>query len=243
LSDAETHIGKDFTSVLKQALNQIELFKLLPLNSRLDSPRPTLKLMHLTGAHGYWFLPKDSLRPTLTPHPGLSYREGFKHMADDGKTLLLQYYTETHLLRLLGDFFDWLRREGIFDNSLIVLVSDHSSTDWVLTGRFPPDDKFKGVVIRPSALFMVKEIGAEPVFKESAALMMASDLRYFVCQAAGGCPGVERPDFSPDRERQYFVPFISTPPQESAANFIVYNIHGSHYDSDNWRVELRRGGQ
>ena len=47
-------------------------------------------------------------------------------LADDNQNNVLKHYAcNVAPMRLLGDWFDWLRAEGVYDNTRIILVSDH----------------------------------------------------------------------------------------------------------------------
>ena len=111
----------------------------LEANGRTDSKRPRFKFYHLRGSHNPFNLDGNGRR---IPHDLNNYPK------------LMRYKTGI-LLRILRK----IRKLGIYDNSLIVILSDHGS------GMTEETRTFRSIlmdsnVARASALLMVKDFGA-----------------------------------------------------------------------------------
>jgi hypothetical protein len=111
----------------------------LEANGRTDSNRPRFKFYHLRGSHNPFNLDENGRR---IPHDLNNYPK-------------LMRYKKGILLRILRKF----RKLGIYDNSLIVVLSDHGSGMTEATRTYQSTVMGKNVA-RASALLMVKDFGA-----------------------------------------------------------------------------------
>jgi hypothetical protein len=111
----------------------------LEANGRTDSERPRFKFYHLRGSHNPFNLDENGRR---IPHDLNNYPK-------------IMRYKKAILLRILRKF----RELGIYDNSLIVILSDHGSGMTEATRTYQSTVMDKNVA-RASALLMVKDFGA-----------------------------------------------------------------------------------
>ena len=73
---------------------------------------------------------------------------------------MAQYQTQAAAYLALADWFDYLRAQGVYDNTRIILVSDHGSQLWMFGA--PVDDQGNMINITNfNCLMMVKDFGAE----------------------------------------------------------------------------------
>jgi len=112
----------------------------LEANGRTDSKPPRFKFYHLRGSHNPFNLDEDGRR---IPSDLDNYPKIMRYKADI-------------LLRILREF----RELGIYDNSLIIVLSDHGSGTTEATRTFRSTLMDKNVA-RASALLMVKDFGAQ----------------------------------------------------------------------------------
>ncbi|MGH7146331.1 MAG: YidC/Oxa1 family membrane protein insertase [Nitrospiraceae bacterium] len=90
-------------------------------------------------------------------------------------------------LRAVSGWFQWMKREGVYDNTKIIIASDHGAEDYSPawhTGAVNP-------------LMMVKDFGARGRLKSSDRLVYNADVISLICSAVGGCQGI-----GPDPTRQ-----------------------------------------
>ncbi len=83
------------------------------------------------------------------------------------------------VLEALGRWFDWMRANGVYDNTKVLIVSDHGAHDY-------GSDWFRGAA-RP--IFMVKDFGRRSPMEVSSALVQNSDILAILCGTLR-CPGV-----------------------------------------------------
>lgn len=151
-------------TLLMRALRDWAFLNELPAISNSRAEGPTLKFIDLEMTHRPWFM--DLGRCSVVRNPERRVRaDGVEesHLA-----------TEICTLRRLADWFDWMKTEGVFERTTVVLVSDHSAGDSSqmtagLGARY-------GEIGRPDALLLVKPAGAaeEPLRENSAPVTIAN---------------------------------------------------------------------
>ncbi len=149
----------------------------------------------------------------------------------------------------LERLFDRLKTLGVYDNSMILVVSDHGW--WIDNPMFA--ENFSDVVppgperrLRPgfvNALLMVKDFGARGALKSSNQLMTNTDTISIVCGAIGACRNVAGdPRNSPDVSRKLTISVTDLPHDVSQQDrFDVidqYQVENDIFNPDNW-VRLR----
>ena len=144
----ETLMGNSSESLARRAQRARYLHTLLPVISNPDPRTPPLNFIDLEIKHRPWFMDLSECAIKLRPN---------RVVRPDG-------LEESHLacelcaLRRLAEWTDWMRREGVYDNTNIVFVSDHSSGDAGKAGeRLGGLYKALG---RPDALLLFKPAGA-----------------------------------------------------------------------------------
>ena len=139
---------------------------------RTDDVKPTFKMICSNLSHLPCFLPSDDLLPVGDPYPDTI-----------GQTVLVNdvfpehYYTERHMLYFLADFIDSLKKLGVYNNTRIVVVSDHDYSDsWKLhQDRNPFIGNSQSGYVWPNALLMFKDFNSSTQLKISNALMSIED--------------------------------------------------------------------
>ncbi len=161
-----------------------------------DAPRPTAKIFYTMLSHYMWhYAPnlKDGV-PQIVADP---CPETPGQLIHKGGVLPEHYYAERHLLRYLMRFFEQLRAAGIYDNTRIILVSDHGEQDSQMVARAYNDGRefADGVPYgrgryapgRPHALLMVKEPGARGPLRVDDAFMSSADVPLLALKGIGRC--------------------------------------------------------
>jgi arylsulfatase A-like enzyme len=152
-------------------------------------------------------------------------------------------YTEAHILRLLAAFFDWLRAAGLYDNTMIVLVSDHCYADSrMLNAALGVDErgliaqyaKHNAYPGRPHALLMWKRFNDQAPFRRAPDLMSSMDVPALVCEAIGGCPDVERPDSGPQRVRFHYYGQVDVSGKTTYDTWKKAVVRGTMFRKENW---------
>ncbi len=166
---------------------------------------------------------------TFEPDSSLEEFQASNRELKDGR-FPRHYYTEVASIKLIGSFLDKLKQEGVYDNTLIILCSDHcihdSKTLLDVFGRSYPGN--------PGALLMVKPAGAHGVMRIDDTPMASSDVRMIV-EAA-----LENRVFKPaaDRVRYHAVcisPIRKKHPKNNFALESLWEIQGDRMHKEHWK--------
>ena len=169
------------TSVIKE----MAPLQFMSTFSNVNVHSNTFKLFYSTLSHRPWHLPEKSLIPVADPYP-----------ATEGSFFLVNgvipehLYSENHMLGFLAQFCDWLKSEHIYDNTRIIIISDHDEADsnmlnsslggnW--SGIVPYGQKkvYRG---RAHALMLFKDFKATgDLTIDSEKLVSTEDLPAFAC--------------------------------------------------------------
>ena len=131
-------------------------------------------------------------------------------------------------LTTLGRWFDWMRAEGVFDNSTIVVVSDHSS------GSVPelnPVIKAHGVIGRPSSLLLIKPKNGnpnDPMKISDDHLGILDTMKFIFADVENTGPVRVNRDV-----RYTFVPDGQTANEYRTERF--WEVKGSMFDKNSWK--------
>ena len=92
-------------------------------------------------------------------------------------------------LRLVADYFDWLRDNGVSDNTTIVIVSDHGIVGPVDNGssRAVRGGTTDNLYVRFRSVLFVKSAGATGPLRVSEAFLPNAEVPRIVCEQIGGC--------------------------------------------------------
>jgi hypothetical protein len=138
------------------------------------------------------------------------------------------------LLKGLTRWFQWMKANGVYDNTKIIIAADHGAGDF-------GDDWYRGAV---TPLLMVKDFDSQGDLDESEILMSNSDVLSIICSGLErGCEGVAAdPTKTPNEDRAvtFSVTTHGNPDfaRDSREFDIVrqYEIRGSVHDLDQWIV-------
>ena len=148
----------------------------------------TNELTHLP-----WGISKELLAPTTKdPFPDtietLEMRNGL---------VPEHYYAEMAAIKQIGSFFNFLKQNSTYDNTFIVLISDHCSGDSqplsATFGNAAPVRAKQTYPGRPNALMLVKDFHQRGALRVNDAPLATSDLRAMTEAAVEGRPFVFPP--------------------------------------------------
>jgi YidC/Oxa1 family membrane protein insertase len=178
--DDAAYLGAHSESVRHMVSNTVKarewgFLRLLARHPSATSPDPTFKFIQLSIPHGPQALDRECL---LRPAGASVFTES------------------VCALREIGALLSWLKREGLYDVTKIVLVSDHG---WYVDDpMFPPTfdralPRLHGWISIPGIahpLLLVKDFAARGRFRRAETFLSNADVPAIVCPAAGGCPGI-----------------------------------------------------
>ena len=188
--------------------------------------RPVAKFIHLLNTHRPYVLGPDC---RVHEDNGAGIRAKAAVQAQCGLEAFLR-------------LMDFLRREEIYDASLIFLIADTGAN---LASRYIPSntgaDFWRRLVGRANPLFLVKAPGAQGAFRRDMAGIQPSDIPATVCAYVAGCDAesglsVFDAESLPPRTRVYTD--YSWPNSYWGKNVIPesqdYTVLGPIWDRDSW---------
>ncbi len=208
------------------------MLDLLPEISNAERRGSTLKYFTSMATHYPWRLDADTCMPA----------------ADNSRTTLPDGSIAEHraaercALRALSRWLVWMKDNGVYDNTQIILLSDHDGGDSPAYGKRFDRLRPKGLLWKPDALLMVKSRDARGTLRVSEMPMSGADVVALICAESGPCPGVNRPDpriAPPDgreRARTHSAGLASIRRHDKGAFRVeTYTVTGSGTDPANWR--------
>lgn len=194
--------------------------QLLPEISNADAGGNTFKYIHNSLTHGPYGVNRhgEVIMPGEQPDEN---SEGFYF----GKS---PYYSTVTFVEFFIKWLDWLKEEGIYDNTYIILVSDHGTNRPELNPM--TDSK---LVNRLNSIMMIKPFDSEgDLVTDENTLVISSDAPEFMKNALDGSPVV----FVPDRSLPV-VRFASTNFLDTGIIEIIdaFEVSGDMFDPNNWK--------
>lgn len=203
----------------------------LPAVSSVSQSGNTLKCITSLLTHYPWQIDAERCMPV--PEDRQTKRE-------DG-VIIEHLASERCAMRALGRWMRWMRDNGVYDNTHIIIASDHGYHDsaQIRDDFVPPRRKMPW---RPHALLMVKPGDAQPrPLQTDWRPMSGTDIIALICRENGPCPGVDQADpLAPadgDNARiRSFVSGYSVLFRHEQAQFSLnrYRISGSAFVKENW---------
>lgn len=163
-------------------------------------------------------------------------------MRMDFPTHVMHYHVNMATLLRLGDWFDWLREQGVYDNTRIIVVSDHGR-DLAQFEGWGLDEYMDLQMVNP--LFMVKDFGAHG-FTVSDEFMTNADtptlaLEGVVADPVNPFTGVAITADDKNAHPQevtasrYFNTEFNCGNTFDTSDAPWYTVHDNIFDFDNWQ--------
>lgn len=205
------------------------MLHLLPEISGADRSTPTLKYIASQAVHYPWRLDRQTCMPVdVTAQTRQADGAIVQHLD-----------TERCALRAIARWVNWMQSAGVYDNTQIILASDHDGNDNAL-GREYGDMRKNGVPWKPHALLMVKAMGARGALRIDPTLMSTADVVSLICRENGPCPDIPglEPTVDPasgQRIRTHSAGLASIR-RHRDDGFIVntYRVNGTMFQRGNW---------
>ncbi len=161
------------------------MLDVLPQVANADGKRNTLKYITSQIAHYPWRLDGATCMPVERKGP---------YTVGKDRVIREHVVNERCGLLALARWFAWMRREGVYDNTLIILVSDHDGNDSPKFGAAFDDLRPGNMPWKPDALLLVKQRGSRGPLRVDERPMSPADIVPLICAADGPCPGITYPD-------------------------------------------------
>ncbi|MDR1125689.1 MAG: sulfatase-like hydrolase/transferase, partial [Deltaproteobacteria bacterium] len=213
------------------------LLDLLPDISNSTSRASTVKYLAVNLTHSPWLLDASCA----------AIRDPGRMPAQRGQSGLRQHLiAERCTLEAFSRWFDWMKAEGVYDNTQIIIVSDHDGEDSLL-----PRDGFDEAEVNdgqftPDALLLVKQRGRRGRLLLDARPMSSGDVVPLICAADGPCPGLTYQDPLADSAAPGMGPRVRThvnskhgvnPANDGTFDLeSVFRVTGTGDDPKNWEI-------
>ena len=199
-----------------------------------NATKPTFKFIHTSMTHAPYgiylnngqceYLSDKTIWENTNPHiSAMEY----------GKYSYQHFDTELCALTYLAYYIQWLKDEGIYDNTQILIVSDHAGDDSINTPKLSPR------TIGADIIFLFKDFKERGNLKIDSRLMASYDIASIFCaNLKGGCPNVTPnilQNYPANREIIHARPDDSFK-HESHKWLITkaYKVKDNIYDAKNW---------
>ncbi len=153
-------------TLIRRVQSDWALLSLLPEISNTDRQTPTVKFIDTEITHSPWLM--ELGRCKVVARPKSVRRENGVHEE--------HLAVESCALKAMGQWFDWMRANGVYDNTNIVLVSDHGGGDTAQLYESLGERLYRQIG-RPDSLLLFKPAGsAEAPLTESHAQVQISNI-------------------------------------------------------------------
>ena len=222
-----------FWYVRSHVFSEYSFFDLLPEISNSHSLQNTFKYFHSCFTHIPYGVGEDgNLVDFNTQYPDEEHKSFiFGESA---------YYSAKKFISLVVAYTDWLKANGLYDNTSIILVSDHGN-DYSENNPLTPDgieaalprDTFN----RLNSLFMVKPAGAAGSIREDNAFASNGDIHAALQKALGlestYAGSNIKVGVSPKAD---FTSSRANFRTDGVSRYTIYKVTDSIFDPKNWQV-------
>ncbi len=179
--------------------------------------------------------------------------DGEGNIIELGNTFFVQNYSvNMAAIRVLGEYFDYLRSEGVYDNTRIIIVADHGHKLRQIDSLIGLDGSLD--IMKYNPLFMVKDFDAKG-FTVSDEFMTNADAPLMAVEGIIADPvnpftgnrlensakyGKLHVTASPDRDG---ISLDKTKTVFYTANAPWYEVYDSALDVNNWSVWKKKGDE
>ncbi len=219
---------------------ELKAFESLSLTS---APEPNLNIISNILPHEPYYMGEDCLpqqQKFAVPNAEVA-RRGHPSLFS-----LQHEITARCTLLLVADYLDFLKRAGVYDNTEIVLVSDHGIVGPVIdkSSRALAGKTSDSIFVRSRSFLLVKKIGATGDLRVSEEFMPNAEVPRIVCERIGGCVNpflANRPIAAFGRNDPFYVSLV--PWQFSLQQPDAFVIHTQltlkgkdPYEAENWAI-------
>ena len=213
-------------SIYRRVKKEWAYLDLLPLLSQVtDDESPQVKYMHNLLTHFPYGIDQDG--DIITQE-----KNGLSEIGTFGTEAAM--YSDREFIEKMIDWFDWMREQDIYDNTQIIIVSDHGQPAGGHDPMMPQgfSDRFEDYVFDSAhALLLYKPLNASGEIKVEHDQMSNADCISLLAPALNLFIEDDRPE-----ERYYAVSLTEDRefPHVEETVYDIYNVKGSMFDIDNW---------
>jgi len=158
---------------------------------------------------------------------------------------LKHLYTDTAAIRLIAEWIEWMKENGVYDNTRIILVSDHGRNIYnpLFKSKIIPGSRKKIRQAFFNNLLLIKDFDDRGKLKRSSDFMTACDVPYLAMEGIvdGVNPYTGNPVVMPENKFPFYVYAIEW--REEKQETYKFGVRerfqvskGSIFDIKNWKV-------
>lgn len=182
----------------------------LPELSMAEADRGNLNIIFNNLPHEPYFMGEDCVPRTtpLTLSRDELRRRGHQNMFE------MQHFVAARCaLLLVSDYLRWMKQAGVYDDTKIVVVSDHGIVGTVedRSSRAVAGGTTDNLYVRSRSLLLVKDRGAKGPLRVSEEFMPNAEVPRIVCEEIGGCVNPhldDRPIAAHGRDNPFHVTIV-----------------------------------
>ncbi|MBZ0113168.1 MAG: hypothetical protein K8J08_11945 [Thermoanaerobaculia bacterium] len=216
--------------------------KSLPTLTSSEATTSSFNLLWNILPHEPYYLSKDcNPMPVQFEVPAEVFRkEGYASM------FAMQHANAARCsLLLVSDYFRWMKQAGVYDNTKIVIVSDHGIIGPVEdhSSRALRGGSTASVFVRSRSVLLVKELRTSGPLRTSEAFLTNAEVPRIVCEEIGGCVNPyldDKPVQTLGRDQPFVVSIVPWQFSQQKRNAFVIGkqlvlTDRDPYDRKNWR--------
>ena len=213
------------------ALKSLSYLELLPTISSKENKNPRFFMMRTELSHTPYGIDSDMnvIQNTYPDTVNKSFTSG-----------IAAYYSGKKTIMEIGNFINWLKDNELYDNSLIVICSDHGNNCYDNgLDNFADTDEEKIYFSRANSLFMIKKPGEEhDEFTVNTSEMYSNaDIPYVISSVLGWGEEFQKhtyvnEDGKPIRYFYYAKDFKDF--NKSYTDYVSYKVTGTMFKKDSW---------
>lgn len=218
-----------------------------------DSSQNTFLMMSNNTTHEHTLLQTPDYVPALnidntdydSSHEDRFTVDGKTIDVDDEKSMM-HYHVNMAAMIKLGNWFDYMRENGVWDNTRIIIVSDHGANNLCVSEDQKIDASGFDDVLNFNALLMVKDFGSSG-FKTDNTFMTNADtpvLAFDDLISDPVNPATNNKITSDAKKGEQFVivsdDWTARPDETKFPESQWYSVHDNLFDVNNWTKQDRR---
>lgn len=224
---------------IDHVLESKALFDLLPIISTTDSTKSTFKYFANNLSHMPWGIDDNGElnKDYIVDTPEFVKIDGVSYINPELVTNSLKT-----TLNLLTEWFKWMKDAGVYNNTKIILVSDHGNSGLSpMFGNFKQLKDSAGTPIFPTGrihpLMMVKDFNTRGDLKISDKFLSNSDTYDIATSVTGSHDPIN--NYNPDRELTMYATTwkLSDNKADSYSIIAEYTVTKSIFNSENWTLK------
>ena len=225
-------IKKFFIRFTEAAIRDLAGIEILSEVSRVDTEPENKYFLYIHNnlAHSPYAVNKE----------GVIVKEGFPVPGiENAENTVAAVYSAKKTLDVLIDWFSWMKKEGVYDNTVIYIFSDHGN--WFCDSDLPEltditYDTLDDDRSHANTLVLTKPLAGSGELKIDPLYIHSSDLPAMLSTDTG-LPNIFSLDPRTNPDNQNRVRFYFTPSYKKN-KYNLYYVSGSIFDKDAWSMTL-----